>query len=98
MQVTYDKLETTNVFSKHFGECRGDGIELDKDTTLTVRGEAARYQVCHSALRDKHLLVAAVSAFLHQLLLLCIRTGHEWHCCQAIAVIPIASILWGGLG
>ena len=52
MQVTYDKLVTTNVFSKHFGECRDGKMELGQDTTLTIRGEATRYQVCHGTLRD----------------------------------------------
>ena len=97
MQVTYDKLVTTNVFSKHFGECRDGKIELGQDTTLTIRGEATRYQVCHGSLHDNHLLVAAVGAFLHQLLPVCYRKGQlcVCQCCQATGTAPIASVYGG---
>ena len=46
-QVAYDKLETKNVFSKRFGQCRDGEIRLDVDDTLLIMKEsdAAQYQV-----------------------------------------------------
>lgn len=48
MQVTYDKLETQNVYSKRFGKCRGDDIKLHnrEDTTLLIGKDAGRYKAC----------------------------------------------------
>ena len=46
--MTYDKLETKNVFSPHFGECRDGWIKLhhsDPDNTLLVGREARQYKV-----------------------------------------------------
>ena len=48
IQVTYDKLETKNLFSPHFGECRYGRIELTQDpgSDLMIGCDAANYEVC----------------------------------------------------
>ena len=46
--MAYDKLETKNVFSPHFGECRGGWILLhhsDPDNTLFIGQAARQYKV-----------------------------------------------------
>lgn len=45
MQVTYDKLETKNIFSKRFGQCRDEKIELYEDVKLCIDDDARNYQV-----------------------------------------------------
>lgn len=69
MQVTYDKLETTNLYSPHFGRCRDDKIELGEDTTLTIGPEAKKYQVCHGTVTSS-LVLGACSACLFGICLL----------------------------
>ena len=46
-QATYDKLETKNLYSPHFGECRFGKIELtqDADSDLMIGRDAANYEV-----------------------------------------------------
>ena len=48
VQVTYDKLETTNVYSKRFGKCRDNEIKLHhdgQDSTLFLGKDAGNYKV-----------------------------------------------------
>ena len=49
MQVTYDKLETKNLFSPHFGACRNsetfENNLLGQDPTLMIGQDAAKYKV-----------------------------------------------------
>ena len=62
IQVTYDKLETKNLFSPHFGECRGGWIELQQDpeSDLMIGRDAANYEVCA---KPPHVLTLAVQGF-----------------------------------
>ena len=45
--MTYDKLETKNLYSPHFGECRSGKIDLkqDPESDLMIGSDAANYEV-----------------------------------------------------
>ena len=80
--MTYDKLETKNLFSPHFGECRYGKIvlEQDPDSDLMLGCDAAKLRGAPESLRHFYLctgLLGLPHEALHSVLTAMLFTGTQ---------------------